>query len=305
MTSSAEVRGVVGLRHLRGASRSLAERTTARIGGSARWLLEPRDAAECVELVDAVRAHGARLYVLGGGTNVLPPDGELGGAVIATQGLQGVSWEGDRVRAGAGVAVSKLIRGAAERGLAGLEVMTGVPGTVGGAVFGNSGTRYGAIGEVLSRVRVLDEQGRVRWIDRQAVAPRYRCTRLGAMVVLEVELGLTPGDASVIRRRIDEMQTHRKATQPWGAGSLGCFFKNPDEGSAGALIDRCGLKGRRVGGAMVSERHANFLLNVDNATAHDIVTLAIEVRDTVCERTGIVLEPEVRTWGDRRFGEAR
>ncbi len=289
--------------------RPLAPLVTARVGGAARYFFAPECADELRGVLESCRREGIPWFILGGGSNVLPPDGVLEGAVIATHRLQGFAWSGDRVRAEAGVPLAKLLRGAVSRGLAGLEVATGIPGTIGGAVFGNAGTRLGAIGDVLARVRVLDPEGRDRWLDRDSVAPRYRATSLAGHVILEAELQLTCGDSEALKRRVDEYLEYRRVTQPAGAGMLGCFFKNPEGASgasaAGALIDRAGLKGEPCGGAVVSNRHANFLVKRGDARASDFHRLARHVQRVVEERFGVRLATEVHLWGATSEGDSQ
>ena len=279
-----------------GTRRSLAELTTARVGGCAELLAEPKSLAECVDRVERARAEGVHLRILGGGTNVLPPDEDVAGLVLSTRGLTGVDWRPSGVVAEAGVSTAKLVSGAAERGLAGLERMAGVPGTIGGAAFGNAGTRHGWLGDILRRVQVIDRDGAIRWLSRDEVRPRYRATDLGGRVVLAVDLELTTDTRDDVRARLAAMQDDRKKTQPAGRGSLGCFFRNPEGESAGALIDRAGLKGESCGGVRVSERHANFLVNDGDSCASDFVELACRIRRRVWSRFGIRLEPEVRVW---------
>lgn len=282
-------------------NRPLAPLVTARVGGVARYFFAPESADELAHVLASCRSAGIPWFILGGGSNVLPPDGVLEGAVIATQHLQRSIWSADGVRAEAGAPLAKLLRGAISRGLQGLEVATGVPGTVGGAVFGNAGTRLGAIGDVLERVRAIDPDGRDRWIDRDAVAPKYRETALAGHVILEVELGLARGDAEELKQRVDEYLEYRRRTQPAGPGMLGCFFKNPQGASgtsaAGALIDRAGLKGEPCGGVVVSEHHANFLVKRGEASASDFHRLARRVQSVVEDRFGVRLATEVRLWG--------
>jgi len=278
--------------------RALSELTTAGVGGTATRFFEPRDEADLVRGVASARARGLPVHVLGGGTNVLAPDGELPGVVVSTRRLGGVAFRGCKLVAGAGAPTAKLVAAATARGLSGLEPLTGIPGTIGGAVFGNAGTRAGDVGSVVSRVRVLDEDGRERWLDREEVRPRYRASDLDGRIVLEVELALEPRGRREVRRRVREMQLHRKSSQPLGRGSLGCFFRNPGEGrSAGELIDRAGLKGTRVGDVSVSAQHANFFLNGGRARSRDFRELAARVQDVVLRRFGVRLEPEVRIWG--------
>jgi len=278
----------------------LARLTTAGVGGEPAWFVEPATLEACAIVLAAARARGSEVRVLGGGTNVLAMVAGVSATVLSTRRLTGYRFEDFGVRVAAGMPLGKLVRAAAELGRSGLEVLAGIPGTVGGAVVGNSGTRHGAIGDVLGRVRILDADGSLRWVDRDGVRPAYRSTSLGDSIVLEAELVLGHGRPEDLKRRVAELQTIRKSTQPTGGGMVGCFFKNPPGDSAGRLIDRAGLKKERVGGAFVSDVHANFLMNDGTASAADLLALARRVRARVRGRHGVVLEPEVRIWGARR-----
>ena len=192
--------------------------------------------------------------------------------------------------------MGRLVYRSAARGLSGLEPMAGIPGTVGGAVFGNAGGRHGCIGDILERVRVARQDGRTRWLTRDQVNPGYRRTDLGECVVIEAVLRLVPETPGHVLGKIADIQTERRATQPTGAGTMGCFFKNPEGSSAGMLIDRAGLKGWSVGDVRVSEKHANFFVNGGRGTATDFFRLGEEVRRRVESKFAIRLEPEVRIW---------
>jgi len=279
-----------------GSPRRLAELTTARVGGVTERFFEPRGAEEMAALVQRLREAGEPFFLLGGGTNVLVGDGRLEESVVSTRCLQTIEWLDPIVRVEAGYRMPKLVVETALRGLSGLESLTGIPGTVGGAIFGNAGGRLGCIGDVLERVRVAARDGRVCWLSREEVNPRYRRTDLEGMVILEAELRLAPADRAGILGRVVELQTRRRASQPGGRGTMGCFFKNPAGASAGELIDRAGLKGLAIGDVVVSQKHANFLVNRGNGTASDFLHLARAVRLAVEARFSVRLEPEVRIW---------
>jgi len=255
------------------------------------------------EVVRRLGGEGVPFRILGGGTNVLVADGPLREAVVSTMRLRGIRWGGGKapeVRVEAGVYLQGLVELAARRGLGGLEVLGGIPGTVGGAVFGNAGGRHGCIGDLVERVRVADRDGVLRWLDRDAIRPRYRETDLEGRVVLEIVLRVTASGPARVRPRLEAILRERRGLQPGCNGSMGCFFKNPAErGPAGMLIDRAGCKGARVGDVWVSRRHANFLVNGGRGTASDFLTLARRVRAAVARRFAVRLQPEVRIWGNR------
>jgi UDP-N-acetylmuramate dehydrogenase len=279
-----------------GGRRALADVTTARVGGFTDRFYEPESVEELTALLDCFRDVGAPFLVLGGGTNVLCADGEIREAVVSTRRLQAISWSDDGVRVEAGVPMGRLVYRSASRGLSGLEPMTGIPGTIGGAIVGNAGGRHGCIGDVLERVKVALGDGRIRWLTRDEVNPRYRRTDLDGYVVLEAVLRLRPQSTGRVLRRIADIQIQRRKTQPGGSGTMGCFFKNPAGMSAGLLIDRAGLKGASVGGVFVSDKHANFFVNHGSGTAEDFLRLGQEVQREVETKFAIRLEPEVRIW---------
>ena len=276
------------------------------VGGVADRLCRPRDVAE---VSACVRAHGD-IRVLGDGANLLVDDDGVGGLVIDTAGLDEVEID-DRtglVRAGAGVNLPKLITRCARVGLGGLEVLAGIPASVGGAAVMNAGGRFGAIADTIHAVEIVREDGALERVERGAIAYGYRASGL-AGVVVGVEFGLEPGDPVAIRDRLKSCMAYKKNSQPMAADSAGCCFKNPllaepidgigEEGSrvsAGMLIDRAGCKGLRSGGAVVSGEHANFLVTEQGACAGDVIRLMDKVVVRVRDTFGVELEREVVVW---------
>ena len=278
----------------------LRDFTTFRVGGPARALARPEKLEELQALLAAARDEGAPVIVLGGGSNLLFDDAGFDGLVIKLgSGFAGLEGLGTLVRAGAAAAAADLLAWALARDLGGLEGLTGLPGSVGGAVAGNAGAGPEGLGRAVSRLFILDGGGgRIRTFKAEDLNFTYR--RLEGLpegaVILEVEFGLTPGPAGDIRARLEEFRERRRS-QPLGGRSAGCVFKNPPSLSAGRLIDECGFKGHRAGGARVSEAHANFILAEAGATAADILALIDHVRRGVLARHGLTLELELKVIG--------
>jgi len=276
---------------------ALADRTTFRIGGpAARLIAPPNEQSFAGVYAEALRA-GTPVYILGAGSNLLIGDAGVSGVVLATAGLQSRRLVGDgtRLRVGAGASLSEVVWWTARRGLAGLERLVGIPGSVGGAVKMNAGVREGAIGERVSRVRVATTDGGVEVREGHDIAWRYRSADIEAPI-LSVEFDLERDEPARVEARLLAALAERRAAQPVNEPSAGCFFKNPPGDSAGRLIDASGLKGRSVGGAYVSMRHANFIVNRGSATAADVIALC----EIVCKRVrrdfGVSLEKEVCCW---------
>lgn len=277
----------------------LADRTSFGVGGVPEFLFEPGTKTDATLDLTFCRRHGVAVRVLGGGSNLLVGDGVLEGAVVATRRLRAVRVLEDRVEVGAGVPLGFLVRRAGRWSIPALSGCVGIPGSVGGAVLGNAGGRFGCVGEALLEVRGVDERGRPFARRVRSGDLGYReCVFEGCLVtgaVFRRDEALEPG---VEERLLSRALAHKRATQPLGARSAGCTFRNPagDPRSAGRLIEEAGLKGRRVGGAVVSDQHANFILNDGHATARDIGALIRSVRREVKTFCGVDLELEVRVW---------
>jgi len=288
----------------------LAARTTFRVGGPARWFARPRDVQQLSLLVRRCRQEGIDLYVLGRGANLLVSDDGVDGMVIHLDGpdFRRVEWSSDRsgtsgageaveVCVGGGVDMPRLVRGAVRRGLAGLEGLAGVPGTVGGCLRMNAGGAWGQIADVVVEVTVVDRDGQVRRRRRDEIRFGYRTSDLDGVIVCDAKLVLHRTDPVALRRRFSSIRERKKKTQPMHQASAGCVFKNPPGARAGVLVDRAGLKGVSVGGARVSELHGNFIVTRRGATAADVWALIEQVRQRVADLFGIVLELEIETWG--------
>jgi UDP-N-acetylmuramate dehydrogenase len=308
----------------------LSLRTTLRVGGRADWLLEPIRPEEFVAAWHAARERGYEPRVLGGGANSIIPDGRLPLVVITTDRMGRVfrpragdgppEQEGEefdpawpalepsqrehdtRLVAWAGAGLPGLARITRDLGWSGFEALVGVPGHLGGGIAMNAGGRWGAVWDVVEAVRVLTAAGEVRDLARAECAPRYRDGGLGGAIVLGAVLRFRVSTAEEVRARMQEYLREKSAAQPVTERSAGCIFKNPDRErsggrTAGQLIELAGGKGRTRGDAIVSPKHANFIVNRGRARASDVLQLIEELRDLVQEREGIRLETEVKIWG--------
>ncbi len=276
----------------------LAELTWFGLGGSARHMVSPRNVGELSTAVRAVASAGIPCRVLGGGANVLVRDDGFDGLVIRLDepAFTKVHFDEDGVTAGAGRDLMHLARDCAYRGMSGLECMAGIPGTVGGAITMNAGGRFGEIGDVVERVRLMDRDGRLADLRAEDLGFAYRRSNVRDRIVIEAVLRLTPAPAEEVRARFHEIWALKSASQPLADHCAGCIFKNPPGDSAGRIIDAAGLKGATRGHARVSDRHANFIVADRGATATEVLALVEHVRTTVYDRTGQRLELEIDVW---------
>lgn len=274
----------------------LAKHCSFRIGGAAARMALPRTAEELIALDGFARACGARTILLGNGTNVLFPDEGLDALVIATTEMKTIRREGETLTADAGVSLARLATEAWQAGLTGLEFAHGIPGSLGGGVVMNAGAYDGALSDVLTEVTALFPDGvRVLHADELKLSYRHSIfTEQPEAVALRATVALRKGDPDAIRARMDELMARRKASQPLELPSAGSTFKRPAGHFAGRLIEDCDLKGARVGGAEVSEKHAGFVVNRGGATCADVLALIERIQKTVFSATGVTLEPEVR-----------
>jgi|YNPBryantNP2012_1023418.scaffolds.fasta_scaffold07826_4 UDP-N-acetylmuramate dehydrogenase len=277
----------------------LSEHTWYGLGGPARWLLTPRDEDQLAEILRRCARHGIGWRILGRGANVLVRDDGVDGAVIKLIGSHWESFTVDtpRVRAAAGVDFPRLVQHTVNAGLAGLENLAGIPGTVGGIIRMNAGGRYGTISQYVHAVRLVRADGTPEVRSAAEMGFGYRTSGVGDAVVVEATFVLTPGDPQEVAARFRRIWQEKAASQPAvAARTAGCVFKNPPGHSAGALIDQAGLKGCRRGQAEISTKHANFIVAHAGATARDVLDLIALARETVARRTGITLEPEIEIW---------
>ena len=277
----------------------LAPLTTWRIGGAAARLAVPADLSDVWRLMRLAQDRGWPLFFLGRGSNVLIDDGGLPGLTLhLAKSLQGLTRHGDTLRAGAGVALPRLAQAAARLGFAGFEFLAGIPGTVGAAVRLNAGAEGASLAGVLSRVRVATPQLQVLEFTPGELTLGYRTSLLinfPHWLVVEAQFNLAhPAGPEAIRARMAELIARRQTRQPANPRSCGSVFKNPVGGpAAGRLIEAAGFKGRRLGDALVSRKHANFILNQGGATAAQIKALISDIQEKVWQTQGVALEREV------------
>ncbi len=276
----------------------LARYTWLRVGGPAQYFIEPRNRDELIAVVRCCHENEIPVHVLGGGANLLVQEAGVSGVVLhlASVEFSRIEIEGTKVRAGAAALLSALISQAVKAGLAGLEVLAGIPGTVGGALHGNAGGRSGDIGQSVHSATVLTASGEVCERTEDELSFGYRFSSINELVILEGVFQLQPDDPEEITRRMRKLWIMKKATQPLSFQSAGCIFKNPRGMSAGALIERAGLKGTRVGQAEISDRHANFIITHDGATPDDVLRLIELARSKVSDQFGVDLESEIQIW---------
>ncbi|MBQ6491491.1 MAG: UDP-N-acetylmuramate dehydrogenase [Atopobiaceae bacterium] len=283
----------------------LSRRTTYRIGGPAALVVRCNDHRSLVRTIDVLAHEQVKWVVMGKGSNVLVSDDGYDGCVILLgRDFSRVSFSPEEegvVTVGAGVVLAKLVADSMSRGLAGLECCAGIPGTVGGAIAMDAGTRNDWIGpRVRDVVALRPGAGLVRH-DGRDIMWGYRSTSIPeGDIILEVTLGLTPSTRDAVGATVEKLMARRRRTQPMGRPSCGSVFRNPQGASVGALLDECGLKGYAVGGAQVSNVHANFVVNNGNATAADVMAVISHMHETVLSECGIDLEPEVKFLGFSR-----
>ena len=275
----------------------LAAHCTFKIGGPARLFVQPVDHAQLCRTVALCKAQGVRYYLLGNGSNILFADEGYDGAVLDISSMQDtVEVHGTQLTAGAGVRLSALCKTALEHGLTGLEFAYGIPGTVGGAVYMNAGAYGGEMKDVLVSATYLTREGEIVTEDAANLDLSYRHSIFeeNGGCILSAKFHLKRGDSAAIKARMDELMQKRIDKQPLDKPSAGSTFKRPVGAFAAALIDQCGLRGYRHGGAAVSEKHCGFVVNLGGATCADVLALCDEVRAIVKEKTGYDLEKEIR-----------
>ena len=281
-------------------NQSLAPYTWMKVGGPADCFLEPADRKDLMDVVQVLTTQGTPLLMLGRGSNMLVSDAGFRGAVINLEsGLTEIRMETGVVVADAGVRLTKFVDYCVQSGLAGVEMLAGIPGTVGGAVVMNAGAHGGEISDHCIEVEALQNGVAVR-VPRSECGFRYRHSAFEDGVVLGARFRLQAGDTDTLIRRRKELIQRRNTTQPLELPNLGSMFKNPPNQFAAKLIEEAGLKGKTIGGAQVSEKHANFMVNTGQASAEDVLRLIELVKRTVYQHAGVQLELEVKLIGFRR-----
>ena len=279
----------------------MKKHTTFRLGGPADYFLSPSDVNQIPEIIHICRKEGIPWFVLGNGSNLLVSDQGYRGVVIQIyKNMNQITVEGTRIYAQAGALLSAVSKKAMEAGLTGMEFASGIPGTLGGAAVMNAGAYGGEMKDILVSVTVLTDEGEQKVLKAEELSLGYRTSIIKerGYIVLDVVLQLQAGDQDAIRNRMEELKVQRVTKQPLEYPSAGSTFKRPDGYFAGKLVQDAGLRGYRVGGAQVSEKHCGFVINTGDATASDVVRLIRNVQDIVWNKFEVRMEPEVKFLGD-------
>ncbi len=276
----------------------LAPYTTFSIGGPADYLVEAKTKKEIIKALIWAKKRKIPWFVLGSGSNILVSDKGLRGLVIMNKNSKTPKLQNSKIMASSGVSLAKLIDFATQHHLAGLEFLAGVPGTVGGAIVGNSGPKNDSMAQAVEKVIVLGEDGLIYDLTKEECQFNYRSSRFKKTkeIILEVVFKLKPSKPELIKKKIERALSLRKS-QPQGK-SAGSIFKNPPGEKAGHLIDKAGLKGKKIGGAMISKEHANWIVNLGHAQAKDVIKLIGLCKKKVKEKFNIELEEEIRLIGN-------
>ncbi len=276
----------------------LAMHTWFQLGGPAEYFAEPETAEQLIALVRRCHQEGVAIRMLGQGSNILVRDEGVPGMVVrlSAPAFCEIHVQGRALTVGGGALLGRAVTTAVHRGLAGLETLIGIPGTIGGALHGNAGTHSGNIGQWTLQATVIAASGEVYQRSTEELAFDYRQSSLDDLVILDASCQLEEDNPRELAQRMQKQWIVKKASQPMGHQSAGCVFKNPRGNSAGELIDDAGLKGTRIGGAVVSDRHANFIVAEPECTAQDVLRLIDLIRGQVRDRMGIELELELEVW---------
>jgi UDP-N-acetylmuramate dehydrogenase len=271
--------------------------TTFRIGGKVEVWIEPNDLEDLHLFFKIIKDKVKEpFFVIGAGSNILVRDRFIKAVAVALHSpyFRQLKCAGTDVLAGAGTKLSELINFAKKLDLGGIEFLSGIPGTVGGALIMNAGTKSKNIGALIKEVTVMNKQGRLNNVEGKDLKFGYRSSDLSKYIILEARLRLKKMNKDLVEDKIKSFIAYRKKTQGLYYPSAGCIFKNHDNKSAGKLIELCGLKGKRIGGAQISEKHANFIINKGRAKANDVLRLMQLIQNKVKEEFGIWLEPEIK-----------
>ena len=276
----------------------LSQHTWLRMGGPAQYFVTPRTEAELLEVISTCRQQQLPIHILGSGSNLLVREAGVQGVVVrVVEPLLGeVRIEGTSLTAGGGTLLSHVVAEAVRGGLGGIEILAGIPGTIAGAVVGNSGGRSGDIGQIITSVRVLTQENEIAVRHGDELSFSYRRSSIQDLLVLSATLELTRDDSEELTRRMRKNWILKRSTQPLADQSAGCIFRNPRGLSAGSLFEQCGLKCLSVGTARISERHANFIVTESGATSKDVEQLISRIQKAVAEKFAVDLELEIKVW---------
>lgn len=272
--------------------------TTFKIGGTARFFLEPGNLKELQGALIFAKNKRIQVFVLGAGSNILVSDSGLDGLVIwlGAAYFKSLRFNRENIQAGCGLKLNQLLIRAKNRSLSGVEFLAGIPGTLGAAIIGNAGAWGKSIGDLVSEVQVLDYNGRAMVFKKNRLKFGYRKSNLRKYVILSAKLKLVSAPEREIEHKVKQLLRQRSQTQENNLPNAGCIFKNPAKGPAGKLIEDCGLKARACGGAIISAKHANFILNEGKAKSKDVLSLMYLMRKEVKRRFKVNLEPEIKIW---------
>ena len=274
---------------------SLAKYTTYKVGGNAKYMVFPKNIDKLLLLIKTLNFRKIKFKVLGKGSNTLFSDNEYDGVIIKLDSFNNITFKGTKLKAGAGVSLITLANEAQKRGLTGLEFASGIPGTVGGAVFMNAGAYKSDMGYIVEKIRVLTPKYEVITLTNKELDFHYRSSFLQRhrdYICLDADIKLQKGDKNAIKEVMRDRKERRMESQPLEYPSCGSVFRNPEGLFAGKLIEDCGLKGYSIGGAKVSEKHANFIINYNNATGKDLHDLILYVQGQVKEKFDVDLKIE-------------
>jgi UDP-N-acetylmuramate dehydrogenase len=276
----------------------LGQNTWFSLGGNAEYFIRPRTVEELADVVRRCTENNMPVRVLGFGSNLLVRDKGIKGAVIKfdSEQFSRIEYNGFSINAGAGADLGKLVLDCVRKGLGGIEALTGIPGSIGGAVRMNAGGIFGDFGSAVESVTLMDNQGNVFEKSKPELSFDYRQTNITAKFILGAQIKLYEADPQQLLKTVKEIWIYKKNTQPLNTRNAGCVFKNPRGMSAGAMIDRTGLKGTKVGGAVVSEKHANFIVAEKDCKSGDVVSLIETIREKVKEKFDVELELEIEIW---------
>jgi len=276
----------------------LAQESWYGLGGPADYFIRPESVEQLQEVVRRCNDNNIVIKVLGFGSNLLISDEGVRGAVIKlnSDAFKKVTFDGEEITAGAGAQMSKLVLDCVDKGLSGLEALTGIPGSVGGSIRMNAGGKFGDISSVVESVTLMDSKGEIFEKSKPELSFDYRNCNITASFILSAKMKLNESDTDHILRTVKEIWIYKKNSQPLNTKNSGCIFKNPRDNSAGALIDRAGLKGLQIGGAVVSDKHANFIVAGKGCSSRDVLRLIEAIQQRVKESFGVDLELELEVW---------
>ena len=276
----------------------LANHTWYGLGGPADYFIRPQSVEQLKQVLHRCNENNIPIYVMGFGSNLLISDDGLRAAVITLEAgqFEQTQFDGEQGTTWAGAELGKLVLTCVQKGLSGIEALIGIPGSIGGAVKMNAGGNFGDVGAAVETVTLMDSQGNVFEKSKPELMFDYRRTNITAKFILNARLKLAAGDPEQIMRTVKEIWIYKKNTQPLNTKNSGCIFKNPRGVSAGALIDRAGLKGLQIGAAAVSEKHANFIIAQKGCKSRDVMRLIDAIKQRVKEQFDIELQPEIEIW---------